>query len=382
MKKKVQLDMLENEIEKKENRVRNLLAKLGYESLLLTRRENFSWFTCGKRAVVSYITEDSPVYLLITPTRKYAVGFNMDVPRTMQEEICNQGFEPVSLPTYDIDSSPVGLAKTKIEAAKDLAVGRLTTDIKLEGINGINTQITNAHTPFTSEEMERYREVGKEGMQILHDLALWVKPGMTEREIVAKMWEEYVKKDFDCNCMFATADERIKKFRHGVPTYKKTEKAVLLAPAVYKYGLNITITRMVYFEEPPEDIRRRMDGVIALQASVVSRTKIGTRLSVILNGIMAHFTELGYPEERDRHFHGGPQGYRVSYPERNMDPSETVISNTAFGWYLCISGTKSEETLLVDNDGTHIATFDPNYPYKEIEINNMKIKINDILVRK
>jgi len=376
------LDLFKNEIEEKERRVRNLLSRLDCESLLLTRRENFSWFTCGKRAVVSYITEDSPVYLLITPTNKYAIGFNMDVPRTMQEEIYNQGFEPVSLPTYDINSSPIGFAKTKVEAAQDLAIGRLTADIKLEGINEINSQITNAHTPFTAEEMERYREVGKEGMQILHELALWVEPGMTEREIVAKMWEEYVKKDFDCNCMFATADDRIKKFRHGVPTFKKMEKAILLAPAVYKYGLNITLTRMVYFEEPPEDIRRRMDSVIALQASVVSWTKIGTRLSVILNGIMALFTELGYPEERDRHFHGGPQGYRVSYPERNIDPSETVTSNTAFGWYLCISGTKSEETLLVDNDGTHIATFDPDYPYKEIEVNNMKIKINDILVRK
>ena len=374
--------MLENEIEEKEKRVKNLLARLGFESLLLTRRENFSWFTCGKRAVVSYITEDSPVYLLITPTKKYAIGFNMDVPRTMQEEIYNQGFEPVSLPTYDINSSPIGFAKTKVEAAKDLAIGRLTADIELDGIDGISSQIINTHLPFTNEELERYREVGKDGMQILHDLALWVKPGMTEREIVAKMWEEYVKKGFDCNCMFATADERIKKFRHGVPTFKKVKKAVLLAPAVYKYGLNITLTRMVYFEEPPEDIRRRMDSAMALQASVVSWTKIGTKLSEILNRIMALFTELGYPEERNRHFHGGPQGYRVSYPERNLDPGETVDSNMAFGWYLCITGTKSEETLLVDNDGTHIATFDPDYPYKEIETNNMKIKINDILVRK
>lgn len=374
--------MLENEIKEKEKRIRNLLSSLGYESVLLTRRENFSWFTCGKRAVVSYITEDSPVYLLITPTKKYAIGFNMDVPRTMQEEIYNQSFEPVSLPTYDINSSPIGFAKTKVEAAKDLAIGRLAADLELEGIDGISSQIINAHLPFTNEEMERYREVGKEGMQILHDLALWVEPGMTEREIVAKMWEEYVKKDFDCNCMFATADERIKKFRHGVPTFKKVKNAVLLAPAVYKYGLNITLTRMVYFKEPPEDIRRRMDSVMALQASVVSWTKIGTKLSEILNRIMALFTELGYPEERNRHFHGGPQGYHVSYPERNLDPGETVGSNMAFGWYLCITGTKSEETLLVDNNGTHIATFDPDYPYKEIETNNMKIKINDILVRK
>lgn len=376
------MDISMKEIIEKENRVRDLLSRLGYDSLLLTRRENFSWFTCGKRAVVSYIREDSPVYLLITPTKKYAIGFNMDIPRTMQEEIFDQGYEPVSLPTYDINSFPLNQAKSLVEVSKELSFGRLAADIDLDGVAGFNSDIAKIQVPFTDEEMERYQEVGKEGMQILHNLTSWVEPGMTEREIVAKMWGEYIKNGFDCNCMFVTADERISHFRHGVPTDKKVERGVLLAPAVYKHGLNIVLTRMVYFEEPPKDIRKRMDSTMFLEASVVSWTKVDTRLPEIMKKVLDLFVELGYPEERDQHFHGAPQGYREGYPERNLKPDEKVMGNMAFAWYLCISGVKSEDTLLVKNDGIVVATFDNNYPYKEFAINGEKIKINDLFIKK
>ncbi len=39
--------------------------------------------------------------------KKYAIGFNMDVPRIRDEEIAGQGFEVVSLPTFGKSPSQV-----------------------------------------------------------------------------------------------------------------------------------------------------------------------------------------------------------------------------------------------------------------------------------
>ena len=44
-----------------------MLAELGYDSLILTRRDNFAWLSCGGRAVVAYTVPDSPVFLVVTP---------------------------------------------------------------------------------------------------------------------------------------------------------------------------------------------------------------------------------------------------------------------------------------------------------------------------
>lgn len=95
-----------SEAQEKERRVHRLLSQLGYDSLIVARRDNFAWLTRGRRAVVAYTSHLSPVYLVLTPTRKYAVGFNMDLPRTMDDEL---GYEPISLPTFGKTSEQVAL---------------------------------------------------------------------------------------------------------------------------------------------------------------------------------------------------------------------------------------------------------------------------------
>jgi len=356
----------------KEERLHRMLSDLGYDSLIIARRDNFAWLTCGGRAVVMYTVQTSPVLLVVTPNRKYAVGYTIDVPRTMDDELAGLGYDPIALPTF---------GKTPEEMAVELATGRVAADDSILGVPVINAAIRRLHEPYTPEEMQRYATVCRESGQILRRLADWVEPGMTERQVCAHMWEMYVEQGFEGCCMFVGSDDRIRRYRHAVPSDKPIEKAVLLAPCCSKWGLHAPNSRLVYFGEPPEDIRRRFHAVATMQGHLVASMRPGVTLKSLLDLCLGLFEELGYPEERTNHYHGGPTGYQPSYPERCQDPTETVKPNMALAWYCTIAGVKSEEVALVDDHCATLRTVDPSWPTLDVEHAGQHVAVPDILVR-
>lgn len=360
------------EAQEKERRIHTRLAELGFDSLILTRRDNFAWLSCGGRAVVAYTVPDSPVFLVVTPQEKYAVGLSIDLLRTMDDELEGQGYQPVSLPSF---------GKSPAEAALKVATGRVAADGPFPGADDIGPAVMALHEPLTPEEMDRYAAVALESGELLDELAHWVEPGKTERQVWAHMWKLYLERNFEGCCMFVGSDERIRLYRHAVPSDKPIEKGVLLAPAAAKWGLHVPASRMVYFGEPPDDIRRRFQAVATLQAAMVSTIRPGVKLTELLETVFELFESLGYPEERTVHYHGGPAGYQANYPERCQDPEEVVKANMAFAWYFTVAGAKSEELMLVDEQGASLKSVAPGWPMLEIDYQGSKVPIPDILVR-
>jgi Xaa-Pro aminopeptidase len=360
------------EAQEKERRIHSMLARLGYDSLIITRRDHFAWLTCGGRAVVMYSVPTSPVFLVVTPHKKYAVGYTIDVPRTMDDELGGLEYEPVALPTF---------GKSPGQAALELAQGKVAADDRMLGVDEIDAAIRALHEPYTPDEMVRYATLCRESGEILRQLADWVEPGMTERHVLAHMWGMYLERGFEGCCMFVGSDERIRRYRHAVPSDKPIERAVLLAPCAAKWGLHAPNSRMVYFGQPPDDIRRRFNAVATMQGAIVSTIRPGVKLSALLQLCLSLFESLGYPEERTGHFHGGPTGYQPSYAERCQDAEAVVTPNMAFAWYCTIAGAKSEEVALVDEQGASLKTVDPTWPMLEITHQGQKVKVPDILVR-
>jgi Xaa-Pro dipeptidase len=70
----------------------------------------------------------------------------------------------------------------------------------------------------------------------------------------------------------------------------------------------------------------------------------------------------GYADEWQRHHQGGPAGYEpreyVATPE-TLDP---VGVGQVFAWNPSITGTKSEDTILVGEDGNEILTQIAGWP--------------------
>ncbi len=360
------------EAQEKESRLRTALAEWGYDSAIITRRSNFAWLTCGGDAVSSRVSHTSPVYLVITPAKKYAVGYVMDLPWTMESALSGLDYEGIALPTF---------GKTPEQMALELAGGRAAADDSFLGVADIHARIVRLHEPYTPEEMGRYRQLAAQCSEIQMQLAQWVEPGMTERHVLARMWQLYLERGIEGHYMFVGSDDRLKRFRHPVPSDKAIEKVVMLAPAVAKWGLLISTSRTICFGRPSEELRRRFDAMSTIQATLLARTEFGTPLTSLFDLIMEMFGRVGYPEERTNHFHGGPVGYWAGYAQRMQDPEEVVKPNMAFLYYLTVAGVHTEELMLVDEQGAEFVTVGAGWPTLDIAVEGRTISVPDILVR-
>ncbi len=360
------------EAQEKESRLRAALAGSGFDSVIITRRSNFAWLTCGGEAVSSRVSPTSPVYLVITPQKKLAVGYTMDMPWVMETVLDGLGYEGVTLPAF---------GRTPEQAALDLAEGRVAADDSFLGVADINAQIIGCHEPYTPQEMVRYRQLARDCGEIQAELAEWVEPGMTERHVLARMWQMYLERGIEGHYMFVGSDDRLRRFRHPVPSDKPIEKVVLLAPGVARSGLLMSTSRTICFGKPPDDLRRRFNAMSTIQAAVLARTQLGTPLTALFELIMDSFEQLGYPEERCNHFHGGPVGYWAGYAERMQNPVEVVKPNMAFLYYLTVAGVHTEELMLVDDRGAEFVSVDAGWPRLDIEFDGRTIPVPDIYTR-
>jgi Xaa-Pro dipeptidase len=356
----------------KEERIRSMLGRLGFDSLVLTRWDNFAWATAGGRSWPFNHDPTGPVYLVFTPQGKWAVGYSIDLLRTMDEVLAGQGYRPVPLPSF---------GKTMLEAACELAEGRIAADGPLPGSEDIGHVVRGLHEPYTPEEMARYVEAAETSGRILVELADWVQPGMTERQVMARAWQMFVEAGHEGRYMFLGSDERIRKYRHAPFTDKPIEHAVLLAPCTARWGLDVPVSRLVYFGEPPDDIRRRFVAVATMQAAMLAEVRPGVRLTRLRDIYLDLFDRFGYAEERAVHFHGGPIGYGGSGWPRCLDPQEVVRSNTAFAFFFTVAGAKSEELMLVDEQRTWLASVVQPWPMLEVDFSGQRLAVPDILVR-
>ena len=60
---------------------------------------------------------------------------------------------------------------------------------------------------------------------------------------------------------------------------------------------------------------------------------------------------------------------------------DVVKANMAFAWYFTVAGAKSEELMLVDEQGASLKSVAPCWPMLEIDYQGSKVLIPDILVR-
>jgi len=361
-----------SEVQEKERRVNALLAETGHDSLIITRRSNFAWITGGGEAVASRVSPTSPVYLVITPEARYAVGYSMDLPWAMESVLDRLGYQGIAL-------RPFG--KTPEAAALELAEGSTAADDTFLGVDSIQPQLIKYHEPYTPEEMDRYRQLGADCAAIQAEAVRWIEPGMTERYVNARIWQMALERGLEGHYMFVGADDRIERFRHPVPSDKQIEKAVLLAPAVARWGLLASTSRLIYFNEPPDEIRRRYRTAATIEAALLARTRSGTPLAGLFALIMGLFEQLGYPDERHKHFHGGPVGYWAGYAERMQHPGEVVKPNMAFLYYLSLAGVHAEELMLVDDQGPAFVSIDPGWPRLSVEFEGSVIPVPDIYIK-
>ena len=82
------------------------------------------------------------------------------------------------------------------------------------------------------------------------------------------------------------------------------------------------------------------------------------------------YAGAGYADEWQLHHQGGACGYDGRDYLGTPTCQETVVSNQAFAWNPSIAGTKSEDTVLVTNQGHEILSIADGWPTSTFVLDN------------
>lgn len=353
------------EFEFKLGRLRSWMEKKSIHNLLLTETHNFSWLTCGGENFVFFATNRGAANLLITLDQVVLISSNIETQRLYREEL---GELPIqdAMHIWHISTSQLE------QHYKNLHSGEIVIDLAVEN------ELKLLRDPLFPDEIERYRWLGQRAEEAIREACLAVRPGMTEYEAAALLSKECLSRAIWPGLLLVASDDRAYRYRHPVPTSKVIEKHAMMVVCARRYGLIASVTRMIYFGPVAADLRRKHDAVCRVDAALILTSRPGNRFSDVLRNGIAVYEETGFGEEWHLHHQGGATGYVGRSVRALPDSPETVQANQAVAWNPSIAGTKSEDTVLVKEQGMEILTQANNWPMMNVQYRGKSLTRCDI----
>ena len=360
------------EVEQKLERLRGWLAESGRAGLLIRRRANFAWLTAGGRSHVSTANDAGAAALLVTADRMVVVASNLEARRLAEEELAGVPVEVVDFPWQE----PDGERRALEAAAGDPSKLAADTDPTLAA------PLAALRARLLPPEIERYQELGRLASAEVERLCCEIDPGETEDDVAALVQVAGARHGARVPVCLVAADGRIATRRHPLPTGATIRQRVMVATCWERGGLVCSITRLVSFAPLDEDLRRRHDAVVRVDAAAAAATRVGRPLRDVFADIVRAYAETGYAEEWRYHHQGGSTGYQPRDTIANPTAGAEVQPNQPFAWNPSIAGTKSEDTLLATPAGPRwITAPGPEWPACELETGGIAFRRADILVR-
>jgi antitoxin VapB len=360
-----------NEISGKLSLLRSLAASHGVDALLLQRVSSVAWATSGAAAYVNTARSEGEAFLLITREKQFLFTNNIEAPRLEKEEgLITQGWEFSIAPWFETNRFFQELmGKMKVAA-----------DGIFPGVPDLSIDIAHLRANLTQVEGERFRTLGRLCAQAMASAIHFVHPGQTEFEIAGLLADETMRRGVQATVTLIATDERIFNFRHPLPTAKKLDRYAMLILCGRQNGLVCSITRSVHFGHLPEEIQKKALSVARIDAAMINATRPGRSLGEIFQTTIDEYARIGYPDEWRLHHQGGPTGYEPREYMARPGASEKVSLGQVYAWNPSITGTKSEDTILVTETGNEILTSISGWPVISVDIDGDTIERPAILI--
>ncbi|MEA4907309.1 MAG: M24 family metallopeptidase [Anaerolineaceae bacterium] len=360
------------ELATKLERIYGLLERHHLDALLLRQASNFAWATCGAASFINRADSLGAATLVITPQRRLVVSDNIEAPRLMNEAgLGQQGWESATQPWYT-GQDPLAALIQGVRAGADFAY---------PGALDLAGELSALRLPLTTQEGQRFRRLGRLCAQGMEQAARAVVPGMSEYEIAAALAQAVEAAGVQATVNLVAVDERIFAYRHPLPTSRRLQKYAMLILCGRQGGLVCSLTRLVHFGPLPAEVRRKAEAVARIDAEMIAATRPAGTLGDVFAAAQAAYAAAGFPDEWQLHHQGGPAGYHPRETIATPGATRPILAGQVFAWNPSITGAKSEDTILVGEQGNEILTEMPNWPVLAIQAGGQTIKRPAILER-
>jgi Xaa-Pro aminopeptidase len=351
----------DDEIKEKESRVRDFLLANGLRAVLLKRQANFSWMTGGGVNAIGLATEIGGTSLLITENAKYVLSNNIEAPRMIQEEEVEKlGFHLKTFAWYEDLEAPI--------LRSLVGKGLVACDVFLPDTRLMAEEIARLRYSLTPAEVDRYRWLGERASQAVERTGMKTRRGEKESEVVGRLCRELWKDRIDPVGLMVATDDRIRRFRHPIPTERTIDRFLMISVNARKGGLIVCLTRFVHFGKVPPALQKQYEANVCVDCTLMAHTRPGTPAREVLQKGLDAYREQGFPEEWKLHHQGGPIGYQPRDYRVHPETPDVIQENQGFTWNPSISGTKSEDTILATSDGPEMVTRPIIYPTISMEV--------------
>ncbi|BDF35282.1 hypothetical protein CE91St62_33440 [Lachnospiraceae bacterium] len=352
-------------------RIRKWLEEHEYDGVLLNRRDNYAWVGKGAKSNVVSNSENGVAYYSIRRDGIDLLADSSDLHR-MDTEQNPLGAAPVLLPWH-----------VSVEAQiKDyIGARRFASDTGAAGTANVQEELVQLRLRLTEDEVGRYETAGRLCADIVEGVCMDARPGMTENDVADLLRCRCIRHGVSPDCVLAGADERILSYRHPVPTGKKIERSLMLVLGGEIYGLNTSLTRMVYFAPVPAEIKERYEKTQHIFACMQTMMQDGMTYKEYFEYVKALYAEAGYDGEWKMHHQGGPTGYACREFIPVPGDERIIHAGQAYAWNPTILGTKCEETTYLGSDGIKILSRSSDWPRRTIDTPHGMIEVAEILER-
>ncbi len=368
---------LKEEINIKLQRVHRFLMERHLAGVLLSRVDNFSWITGGIADNHIVITSEigAASLLVMQNGRKYVLANNSEMPRLLQEDLAELGYEPKSFPWYEEIAG-------KLKILHQLASGgTIGSDTPLGNLAMVNPEFAPLRYQLTDSEIKKLRWVGKNATEAVIAVCRELKPGMTERMMETMASNELMKRKLRPTVLLMGVDHRVYDYHHHTPTDLPLTKYAIVNVCARRWGLVASVARFVHFGPLEPELKRKLAAAMRISAEYEAHSKPGVTAGQMIAWAKAWFAEAGFPDGWKDHHQGGAIGYAERDWLAAPESKEIIHDHQACAWNPIIRGALSFNTIIVYADHTESVTETSDWPTVPIKIDNRTYNMPDILIR-
>lgn len=338
------------------HRLRKQLKVQGLDAVHLSQQKNVSWLI-GGRSHVNTASEQACSQWIISEDECVFISNNIEHVRLMEEEIGLQNSQFITDALIWPWQSPEKLA--------ELTTARLKLYRSVQKDEEAESWMLYLRTVFEDEDIPILKEMGSLTSEALEQTAFAIRPGDTEYQIAGKLAQECWERGLEPIVNLIAVDERILKRRHPLPTNKRLEQTAMLVVCTRRDGCIISATRMVQFGPLTSEQQRKLTAVTNIDAHMIQASKPGVRGSELYSILKRQYEKNGFPDEFSYHHQGGLTGFATRERLAVEKADWQVVAGQMLAWNPSISGVKSEDTILVREEGNLILT--PILQFPEVQ---------------
>jgi Xaa-Pro dipeptidase len=312
---------------------RELALEAAGGRLVTSRPADVRWLLCGRGRPVDAAGSASPYTVVLENGAAWVFYQDIERSRVETEEQWEElGYEPVPYPWFEghgLEETPAALDEVRRELCE--------------------------------QELERYRRAGADAAGVVVQAIESMRPEQTEVDVAAELARRARAREFFPAVVLVAGAERQRVHRHPLPTEETLGRHALVAVTLEREGLYTSMTRLVSFGPPPEELARLAQATAEVDAAVLDASSPGVTLGECFGVLAGAYEGQGFRDEWRYHHQGGLTGYRGREVFAVPGDETRLPEACAVAWNPSITGgSKSEDTALVTAAGVEIVTRTPD----------------------